>query len=36
MRMEVSTLGRESGLLKQTLREMPVGIRIDIEVSFPK
>jgi hypothetical protein len=26
----------ESGLLIQTLREMPVGIRIDIEVLFPK
>ncbi len=26
----------ESGLLIQTLREMPVGIRINIEVLFPK
>ena len=26
----------ESGLLIQTLREIPVGIRIDIEVLFPK
>ena len=26
----------ESGLLIHTLREMPVGIRIDIEVLFPK
>lgn len=26
----------ESGLLVQTLKEMPVGIRIDIEVSFPR
>ncbi len=26
----------ESGLLIQTLKEMPVGIRIDIEILFPK
>jgi len=26
----------ESGLLIQTLREIPVGTRIDIEVMFPK
>lgn len=26
----------ETGLLIQTLKEMPVGIRIDIEVLFPK
>ena len=26
----------ESGLLVQTLKEMPVGIRIDIEILFPK
>jgi hypothetical protein len=26
----------ESGLLIQTLREIPVGIRIDIEILFPK
>ncbi len=26
----------ETGLLIQTLKEMPVGIRIDIEILFPK
>ena len=26
----------ESGLLIQTLKEMPVGIKIDIEILFPK